>query len=53
MVGCLDPGKGIVFFTGDKAFNHLITVPSEQNLQLKIRRIFIFFNLISFLLQQQ
>jgi hypothetical protein len=43
-MGCFDPGKGIVFFTGEeKDNNQLIAVPSEQNLQFKIRQIFIFF----------
>jgi hypothetical protein len=34
-VGFSDPGKRIVFFTGDKATSQLIAVPSEQNLQFK------------------
>jgi hypothetical protein len=51
--GLFDPGKGIVLFTGDKATNQLIAVPSEQNMQFKIRLIFLFFCLRSFVLQQQ
>jgi hypothetical protein len=52
-VGCFDPGKGIVSFTGDKATNQLSAAPSQQNLQLTIRRIFVFFYLRSSLLQHQ
>jgi hypothetical protein len=33
VVVCFDLGKGIVFITGDKATDQLVTVLSEQNLQ--------------------